>query len=87
MTTLSLKDVRQAVIDSVLTVAPEADFSTVKPDQSLRDQIDLDSFDFLNVLIALHDTLGIDIPESDYANLTTLDSIVDYIASKVPIAT
>ncbi len=74
--------IRQAVIDAILGVAPEADFSSLKSDRSLRDQLDLDSFDFLNVLVAIHATLGIDIPEADYAKLSTLDSMVGYLAAK-----
>ena len=52
------------------------------PAQPLREQIDLDSFDFLNVIIRLHEILGIDIPESDYAELATLDGAVDYLARR-----
>jgi acyl carrier protein len=48
---------------------------------NLRDQLDLDSMDALNFVIGLHEGFGVDIPESDYAKLTTLDGIVAYLAS------
>ena len=49
----------------------------------LRDQLDIDSFDFLDVVIRLHDKLGVDVPEADYQNLATLDSAIDYLASRL----
>lgn len=52
------------------------------PDRPLRDQVDLDSFDFLNVVVRLHEVLGIDIPESDYGELATLDSAIDYLVRR-----
>lgn len=74
--------IRQAVVDSVLTLAPEADFATVDPARSLREQLDLDSFDFLNLLIALHERLGVEVPEADYGRVDSLDALVAYLADK-----
>jgi acyl carrier protein len=74
--------IRQAVIDAVHAIAPEADFAAVKADRSLREQLDLDSFDYLNVLIALHASLGVAIPEPDYGKVGTLDALVDYLAQR-----
>ena len=51
----------------------EADFETVDLDDGLREQLHLDSMDFLNFVIALHETMGIEIPEADYPRLFTLD--------------
>ncbi|MCA3130438.1 MAG: acyl carrier protein [Betaproteobacteria bacterium] len=75
--------IRQAMVDSILEVAPEADFATVRPDRSLRGQIDMDSFDFLTVLEHLHARLGVDVPEADYARMGTLDASVAYLASRL----
>jgi acyl carrier protein len=75
--------IRQAVIDSVLACAPEADFSALRPDRSLREQLDLDSFDYLNVLIALSAALGVEIPEADYRKVESLDALVDYLAGRL----
>jgi acyl carrier protein len=82
MTAPTRETIRQAVVDSVLMYAPEADFATVKPDRSLREQLDLDSFDYLNVLIALAGKLGVEIPEADYGKVGTLDALVDYLAQR-----
>jgi acyl carrier protein len=65
-------------------VAPEADFDEIEPDEDIREALDIDSFDFLNVLIALNDETGVEIPEADYGKLVSLDDIVKYVAAKMP---
>ena len=64
------------------SIAPEADFSTLAGEVDLREALDLDSMDFLNFVIALHEQTGIDIPEADYPKLRTLDGAVSYLAQR-----
>jgi acyl carrier protein len=64
-------------------IAPEADLTHLVPDADLRQALDIDSFDHLNFLIGLNEALGVDIPEADYGQLTTLTAIVRYLASRV----
>ncbi len=64
-------------------IAPEADLTTLKPDVSFRDQLDIDSMDFLNFVIALHEALHVDIPEADYPKLATLKGCIDYLGEKL----
>lgn len=63
-------------------IAPEIEASELLPNRPLRDQVDLDSMDWLNFLVALHERLAIDIPEADYRKLTTLDTLIAYLAQK-----
>ncbi len=63
--------------------APEADIETLSPDADLQMELDIDSFDFLNVIIALHEALGVDIPESDYGKLNTLSGMIAYLSGRV----
>ena len=72
-------DLKKIVMEAILEIAPEADFEALDPDDGLREQLDLDSMDFLNVVIGLHEALGIDIPEADYPRLFTLTSAIDYL--------
>jgi acyl carrier protein len=74
-------EIRATVLDTLAGIAPEIDPAAVLPDVDLRDQLDIDSMDFLNFVIALHERLGVDIPERDYPKLATLDTIVDYVAA------
>jgi acyl carrier protein len=75
--------VTAAVGRALTAVAPEIDATTLAPDLPLRDQVDLDSFDFLNVMVAIHDELGVDVPEADYGKLTTLDATVTYLCERL----
>lgn len=73
---------RQAVFAALRPIAPEASPEEIRGDLPLRDQIDLDSMDFLHFILALHERLGIDIPESDYPQLTTIEAIVAYLKQR-----
>ena len=81
---MSEADIRAAVIGVLKSPAPELEEAELRPDRPLRDQIDLDSMDWLNVIVALHERLNVEIPESDYAKLTTLDAVVAYIGARRP---
>ena len=74
--------IRAAVLAELQRIAPELEPGEVAPAKPLRDQVDLDSMDWLNFLVALHENLHVEIPESDYARLATVDQIVDYLAAK-----
>lgn len=75
-------EIRTAVLNALSSVAPEADLGRLRPDKRLRDQLDIDSMDFLNFILAIHNTLGVEIPEADYGKLATLDDCLKYLASR-----
>jgi len=75
--------IRDGVIAAIQAIAPELEDDELRADQALRDQVDLDSMDWLNVIVGVHERFGVDIPEADYARLTTLDAIVAYVASRL----
>ena len=70
---------KSLIIDVLSAIAPEADFATLPGKAQLRDELDLDSMDFLNFISALHQRMQIDIPEADYPKLFTLDGAVGYL--------
>jgi acyl carrier protein len=82
MSALTRDEVRAAIFDTLAAIAPEIEPDSIVPDKPLREQVDLDSFDFLNVIIRLHEVLGIDITESDDAELATLSGAVDYLTRR-----
>jgi acyl carrier protein len=73
---------RAAVLTALSEIAPEIDPAALDPGAPLRDQVDLDSFDFLNVIIRINELLGVAIPESDYERLASIDSTVDYLVAR-----
>jgi acyl carrier protein len=77
-------EIGQAVLAELKRIAPELEAGELQPAKPLREQVDLDSMDWLNFLVALHQRLKVEIPEADYAKLGTLDEIVAYLAQKKP---
>jgi acyl carrier protein len=72
-------DIRGEVLAVLSTIAPEVEPDDIRDDLLLRDQVDLDSMDWLNFLVGIHKRLDVDIPESDYASLRTLTDVVRYV--------
>jgi acyl carrier protein len=72
-------DIRSQVLSVLTTIAPEVDAEDIDDDVLLRDQVDLDSMDWLNFLIGIHKRLQVDIPESEYASLRTLADVLTYV--------
>jgi acyl carrier protein len=77
---MDAEEIRKIVLAELKRIAPELE--DVAPAQPLRDQVDLDSMDWLNFLVALNERLKIEIPEADYRKLGTLEQIVGYLAKK-----
>ncbi len=73
-------DARALIIDVLSGIAPEADFATLRAKAQLRDELDLDSMDFLNFIAALHERTKRNIPEADYPKLATLDDAIVYLS-------
>ena len=80
---MTREELLAAILDALAGIAPEVDAAALAPAKPLRDQVDLDSADWLNFLVALHAKLGIDIPDADAARLTTLDKLADYCGRKL----
>ncbi|MHB1570904.1 MAG: acyl carrier protein [Solirubrobacteraceae bacterium] len=72
-------ELREIVIRALTQVAPDVDPAAIDPNQDLAEQLDIDSMDFLNIVVAIDELTGISIPERDYPKLSTLDDAVDYL--------
>ena len=77
-------DVKARVVAIIRTVAPEVEPEALRADRPLRDQVELDSMDWLRVIIGVHEKLHVDIPEADYGKLRTLDDWAAYLRAKLP---
>lgn len=71
--------IRALIVRELGNIAPEVDLEQVDPAVELREQLDLDSMDILNWVVAIHEATGIDIPEADYPQMATLNSSVAYL--------
>ncbi len=76
-------DLRIIVCEEILNIAPEAELDGLDPQEDLRDALDLDSMDMLNIITALHERLGVDIPEANAGEFVTLRGAVEFLKSEL----
>jgi len=76
-------EIRKVLQEELGNIAPEMDIVKLDPSADLREALDIDSIDFLNLMAAIHKRLGIEVPELDYPKLFTLDGAASYLASKL----
>ena len=79
---MTREEIRQGVLRVLCDVAPEVRPEALDPTANLRDTLDLDSVDFMNFVVGLHAAFGVDVPESDYGRLASLDDCVAYLAER-----
>lgn len=72
-------EIRKAFLDALTMIAPDLDAATIGGGDHLQDDLELDSMDILNLVTALHDRLGLNIPERDYPRIATPDKAVRYL--------
>ena len=75
--------IKDAIISIIQDILPDEDFAKLNPDLKLRDQIGLDSMDFLDIVMELRKRYGVEVPEVDYPRLATLTSCLDYLEPKL----
>ena len=73
---------KKVVVDIIADIAPDEDLTNIKSDVRLRDQLQLDSMDFLDIVMELRKRHGIEVPEADYIQLASLDSCAEYLTPK-----
>ena len=83
---MTREELRQAVFEAVARLAQEAALASLSPKARLRDDLDLDSFDFVQLITAIDERLGITVPEVDYGKLETLEGCLDYLEAKLRAA-
>lgn len=76
--------IRNVVIEELRNIAPESDPAAIDPKAGIREELDIDSMDFLNFIIALHRRLKVEIPEVDYPALQSIAGATAYLAAKLP---
>ncbi len=80
---MTKEGIAQAIIDIIKDIVPDEDCSNIDPAVALRDQLELDSMDFLDIVMELRKLYGVEVPEAEYGELATLDSCVTYLEPKM----
>jgi len=76
------EEIRAALLSVLHGIAPEVDPAAIRGDVDLREELDIDSMDFLRFVVGIHERLGVEIPEADYPRVRTLDGCVAYVAGR-----
>ncbi len=79
---MSAEEIRSAVLSILGGIAPEVDLAQVKPGADLREELDIDSMDFLRFVVGIAERLQVEVPEGDYPLIRTLDGCVAYLAGR-----
>jgi acyl carrier protein len=82
MSNQSTKEIQEILENILAKIAPEADLANLAENENLRERLGIDSFDFLNFMIAINEALGVEIPEADYGKLLSLKDLLSYIESR-----
>ena len=83
---MTIDEIKKAILEIIQDIDDEADLENLDPSDALRDQLDLDSMDFLDIVMELRKRYQIQIPEADYPQLATLDSCVNYLVPRLKAA-
>jgi len=80
---MNQEQVRQVVLNIISDIAPDEDMNELKDEVSLREQLDLDSMDFLDIVMELRKRHKVEVPAEDYPKLATMASCVSYLTPKM----
>lgn len=80
---MSKKEIREIIYNIIKDIAPDEDLSNLDDAKAIRDQIELDSMDFLDIVLELRKRYKVDVPEEDYPKLATIDGCVEYLEPKL----
>ena len=83
---MTIDDIKNVILEIIQDIDDEADLENLNPSEALRDQLDLDSMDFLDIVMELRKRYQIQIPEADYPQLATLESCVNYLMPRLKAA-
>lgn len=75
---MSREEIKQTIIEQILQVAPDISEDEIIADKNIQRSLEIDSFDFLKILTALNEKLGVEVPESDYSKVDTLNNMTEY---------
>lgn len=79
-------DIRRTVLRLVTEVAPDVDPATIRTDRALRDQVELDSYDALNLAVKVSKEFHVDIPDAQYQKMRTVDDLVEHLAAELQVS-
>jgi acyl carrier protein len=80
---MTKEQIKDTILEIIAQIIPDEDLSNLKSDIPIREQVELDSMDFLDIIMELRKRYGIEVPESEYVQLATLDGSVAYLEPRM----
>ncbi|WP_161888291.1 acyl carrier protein [Pontibacter russatus] len=77
------EEIKQALVQRLKTIAPDTEPAQLQPDDNIRQTLGIDSFDYLQFIVAIDEQFGIETPEEDYGTIQTMQELTDYVAARV----
>lgn len=80
---MNKEQIKTSIIKQILIIAPDLEYDDIPSDENLQNALEIDSYDFLHLLTALYEQLGVEVPEADYGKVDTLNRMVEYFAKRI----
>ncbi|WP_114778281.1 acyl carrier protein [Botryobacter ruber] len=80
---MTAEEIKQALLLRLKTIAPDTEPAQLQPDDNIREKLGIDSFDYLQFIVALDEQFGIQTPEEDYGKIQTLQELTEYVGARV----
>ncbi len=80
---MTKEDIKKTIIKQIIEVAPDIEEDEIKPNENIQRSLEIDSFDFLKILTALNEELGVEVPEADYSKVDTLENMAEYFTQRL----
>jgi len=80
---MNKEQIKTSIIEQILIIAPDLEYDDIPSDENLQNALEIDSYDFLRLLTALYEQLGVQVPEADYGKVDTLNHMAEYFAKRI----
>lgn len=80
---MNKEQIKTSIIEQILIIAPDLEYDDILSDENLQNSLEIDSYDFLHLLTALYEQLGVQVPEADYGKVDTLNRMAEYFAKRI----
>lgn len=77
------EEIKSVIIKQILEIAPDIEKNEITDDENIQSSLEIDSFDFLKILTAMNEQVGVEVPESDYSKVDTLTHMVEYFSNRL----
>ena len=76
-------EIKSLIVEQILEIAPDIDKDEIKPDENIQRSLEIDSFDFLKILTAMNEKVGVEVPEKEYSKVDTLENMANYFLERL----